>query len=481
MNSLCVLLATAMLLMVSVSFATPVPDTGQTKCYNATVEIPCPSPDQPFYGQDANYTINSMSFTKLDGSGNALPDSATSWVMVRDNVTSLIWEMKTNKDGVKNYNDFHDSDNLYTWYDSNPATNGGDAGASGNGTDTEDFIKSLNDAHYGGYSDWRLPTIKELAYIVNHNIPSSGPLLDTGYFPNTQKADYWSSTSIVYSSVYASAAAAVVSFGTGEDSYDFKWNGSWYARAVRGGQSQPAYVNNGNGTVTDTSTGLMWQQTTPGVMAWEQALSYCQNLTLADYRDWRLPTQKELRSLVDYSRIEPAINTTYFPDMITAYYLSSTTSRYGTAYPLCVDFHTGRNNHCNGIYKGGFVRAVRGGQAISFPNIKANEQVGQITVSSGTPVSITASLAPGNENGKLSDWWIAESTPWGLYTLTSSGWLPEINMLFQYPLFSVSPVEIYKGSLPFGDYTFYFGVDMNPNGILDLPLYYDYVQVHVAN
>ena len=61
-------------------WASSVPDTGQTKCYNATVEIPCPSSGQPFYGQDAQYTSNPMSYTKLDGSGNALLDSAASWV-----------------------------------------------------------------------------------------------------------------------------------------------------------------------------------------------------------------------------------------------------------------------------------------------------------------------------------------------------------------------------------------------------------------
>ena len=54
-------------------------------------------------------------------------------------------------------------------------------------------------------------------------------------------------------------------------------------------------------------------------------------------------------------------------------------------------------------------------------------------------------------------------------------------MLFQYPLISVSPVEIYNGLLPVGDYDFYFAVDMNPNGIFDSPFYYDFVQIHVVN
>ena len=59
-------------MVTAVAFATPVPDTGQSKCYNAT-EVTCPSPGQPFYGQDAQYTINPMSYTKLDGSGNLIP------------------------------------------------------------------------------------------------------------------------------------------------------------------------------------------------------------------------------------------------------------------------------------------------------------------------------------------------------------------------------------------------------------------------
>ncbi|ETR64770.1 MAG: hypothetical protein OMM_15368, partial [Candidatus Magnetoglobus multicellularis str. Araruama] len=111
-----------------------IPDTGQTQCYDNEKEIPCPNPCEDFYGQDGNYIINPQSFTKLDDQGNDLSDTATEWTMVRDNVTGLIWEVKTDDGSV------HDKDNTYTWYDSNPVTNFGNAGTDGDGTDTEDFI-----------------------------------------------------------------------------------------------------------------------------------------------------------------------------------------------------------------------------------------------------------------------------------------------------------------------------------------------------
>jgi hypothetical protein len=83
--------------------------------------------------------------------------------MIRNNVTGLIWENKTN-DGT-----IHDNGNTYTWCDTNPDSNGGDAGTCGTGTNTEDFIKALNDAVIGGFSDWRLPTMEELRSILNYN------------------------------------------------------------------------------------------------------------------------------------------------------------------------------------------------------------------------------------------------------------------------------------------------------------------------
>jgi hypothetical protein len=361
-----------LLFFAEAGWTVPVPDTGQTTCYDVAGNvIICPSPGQALYGQDVNYNINPMSYTKLDGSGNALASTATEWIMVRDNVTGLIWEMKNGKDGIKNYNNPRDADNTYTWYDSNPATNGGYAGTSGNGTDTEDFIKALNDVHYGGYSDWRIPSVKELASIVNHSLLYPGPTIDSGYFPNTQGWYYWSSTTDVSSA----ANAWGVSFIDGYDGSNVK-SSSGYVRAVRGGRGSlddasvaaGSYTVNGDGTVTDAFTGLMWQQAgSSNTMSWENALAYSESLATGDFTDWRLPTIKELRSLVDYTHDNPSINTKYFPNT-SPFYWSSTTYEIDPGLSRGVDFLYGSSSisHKAYIY---YARAVRGGQPVSYGNL----------------------------------------------------------------------------------------------------------------
>jgi hypothetical protein len=214
-------------LVFSLSFtvhAGSLPDTGQTKCYDDLgVEIACPNPLERFHGQDANYTINPPTYTKLDAQGNGLLDSSPSWATVRDNVTGLVWEVKTNDGSI------HDRSNTYTWYNSDPQANGGDAGTPGDGTDTEDFIQALNDGYFGGFSDWRIPTLKELTTVVNYQ--KYNPSVSAVYFPNTVASNYWSVTTYADNANYA----YYVMFNYGSDSFYGK-SSSYHVRAVRGGQ-----------------------------------------------------------------------------------------------------------------------------------------------------------------------------------------------------------------------------------------------------
>lgn len=138
-----------------------------------------------------------------------------------------------------------------------------------------------------------------------------------------------------------------------------KVNGK-YARCVRGEQTQLSFSDNGNETITDNGTILMWQKEDDGITrTWEPAISYCEGLTLGGNSDWRLPNIKELVSIVDETTYDPAINTTYFPNTKN-YYSSSTTFAKDTDYMWSVGFFSGDVQY--GGKGGAYVRRVRGGQ-----------------------------------------------------------------------------------------------------------------------
>jgi len=113
----------------------------------------------------------------------------------------------------------------------------------------------------------------------------------------------------------------------------------------------------------------MWQKVPPtSTYTWEAALSYCEGLTLATKTDWRLPNINELQSIVDYSRFNQAINTTYFTNTGAAGWWSSTTNVNTTSNAWYVNFPSGLLSHTSksATSISCYVRAVRGGQCGLF-------------------------------------------------------------------------------------------------------------------
>jgi len=104
----------------------------------------------------------------------------------------------------------------------------------------------------------------------------------------------------------------------------------------------PAFTDNGNGTVTDNITGLVWQQKDDAVTRiWSSAVNYCDTLVLAGYYDWRLPSKRELMDIVNYGRSNPSIDSAVFTNTSANYYWSATSVATTTDYLWVVGFEYG--------------------------------------------------------------------------------------------------------------------------------------------
>jgi hypothetical protein len=289
MGTLGFALAAALLVITSVpcedageSATYVVVDTGQTGCYDNARPIAPPAEGQPFFGQDAQYTGPPPRYQD-NGDGT-----------VTDLNTGLMWQ--------------RDPGSKVTW---------------------EDAIAGAAAFRLAGYTDWRLPTIKELYSLIDFsgsNVPGPGgwkPYIDTRFFVFTYgdptrgerpiDSQFCSNTEYVSTTMNGNPTVFGVNFADGRiKGYPKVRPGPgggrpmmFYRLYVRGDPAygRNAFVDNGDGTITDQATGLMWQQSDDGVARnWQEALTYAEGLTLAGHDDWRLPNAKELQSIVDYTR-----------------------------------------------------------------------------------------------------------------------------------------------------------------------------------
>jgi len=219
-----------LLLIIKHSFSWPIPHTGQTKCYNEITPVPCPKKGEQYYGQDAQNIVNPRSYTKLDKNGKALPKFSPNWAMVKDNLTDLIWEVKTKT----SYNNSSDKKifNLDYWIDlvwNEKIKNSPIHDKNTKFTFDEAkniFIKKLNEINFGGFSDWRLPNIYELHSIVNYG--KWDPAIDQFFFPNTM-----TDNTMTEFGCYWTSSALCVCFEMGNDRSKVKESSLNFVRAVR--------------------------------------------------------------------------------------------------------------------------------------------------------------------------------------------------------------------------------------------------------
>jgi hypothetical protein len=185
------------------------------------------------------------------------------------------------------------------------------------------------------------------------------PSIDTTYFPGTNASEYWASTI----NAGNSSCAWYVFFSSGHVTAYYDKSYSYYVRCVRGQElSFGNFNDNGDGTVTDNNTGLIWQQDEGGQKTWEDSITYCEGLSLAGYTDWRLPNIKELDSITDDTLFNPAIDTNFFSDAQMSYYWSSTTYASGSSNAWDVAFTGATNSYTHSKSSNYYVRCVRAGQ-----------------------------------------------------------------------------------------------------------------------
>lgn len=177
---------------------------------------------------------------KIGSQGQSINPLDGPWSCVEDLNSGLMWEVKTDKENLRDYRW------NYSWFDLGDSTRGvKDGGSCFNplredvndiipthpGCHTMNYVDQVNRQGLCGYYDWRLPDVIELDTLVDNDARLGQVRIQEGFFPRTKKSGYWTSNSFTENSQTAWA----ISFATGHKEA-FKTSIAFYIRLVRGGK-----------------------------------------------------------------------------------------------------------------------------------------------------------------------------------------------------------------------------------------------------